>query len=84
MLSLYMNLHRVGFRDLTPFHVQVLCLGLQNQDCCSTSVVKQGDTCSSIAGNANIPLTTLMTNNPNIHVDCNNIYPGEVRHRPHI
>ncbi len=79
-----MNLHRVGFRDLTPFHVQILCLGIPNQDCSTISEVQQGDTCTSIASNASIPLSTLMANNPYINSDCQNIYPGEVRHRPHI
>ena len=73
-----------GFPRITPFHVQVLCLGIQNQDCSTVYVVQQGDTCSSITGTASISLSTLMANNPPINSDCTNIYPGEVRHRSPI
>ena len=79
-----MDLHRLGFRHLTPFHVQVLCLGIPNQDCSTTTVVNSGDTCNSIADTAGIPVSTLMQNNPTINLGCTNIYSGEVRRRSHL
>jgi len=60
------------------FPGEALCLGLQGQDCSIVVVVQAGDTCGSIAGAANIPVSTLQTNNPNVLSDCSNIYPGEV------
>ncbi|KAI9454141.1 hypothetical protein BJY52DRAFT_1123028 [Lactarius psammicola] len=55
-----------------------LCLGLEGEDCTDVVVVQSGDSCSAIADAANIPVSTLLANNPNVNTDCSNIYPGEV------
>jgi hypothetical protein len=60
-------------------HSQNLCLGLVGEDCTTIVVLQTGDSCSSIATAADIPVSTLLANNPNINADCTNIYPGEVR-----
>ncbi|KAH0578853.1 hypothetical protein H2248_003045 [Termitomyces sp. 'cryptogamus'] len=57
---------------------QVLCLGFEGQDCSTVQVVVAGDTCSKIATSANVPLATLLANNPNVNAACTNIYVGEV------
>jgi hypothetical protein len=57
---------------------ELLCMGLWGNDCMTIIPVKSGDSCSSIATAAMIPLSTLLTNNPNINADCSNLYPGEV------
>ena len=59
--------------------VQVLCLGLVGKDCTTVVTIQSGDSCSSIATTAGIPVSTLLANNPNVNSDCTNIYPGEVR-----
>jgi len=55
-----------------------LCLGLVGEDCTTVVTIQSGDSCSSIATAASIPVTTLLANNPNVNTDCTNIYPGEV------
>jgi hypothetical protein len=55
-----------------------LCLGLVGEDCDTVVTIQSGDSCSSIATAANIPVSTLLSNNPNVNTDCSNIYPGEV------
>ncbi|KAI0257003.1 hypothetical protein BJV78DRAFT_1109770, partial [Lactifluus subvellereus] len=60
------------------FPGEVLCLGLQNKDCTTVAVVQSGNWCSTIAGAAGIPVTTLLANNPNVNSGCTNLYPGEV------
>lgn len=62
--------------------LQELCLGIQGQDCSTVIVIQSGDLCTSIAQNAGIPLSTLLSNNPNVNSDCSNIYPGEVSTAP--
>ncbi|EGO02268.1 hypothetical protein SERLA73DRAFT_178126 [Serpula lacrymans var. lacrymans S7.3] len=57
---------------------ELLCLGLTGQDCNVTYVMQSGDTCSTIAAGAGIPLSTLLTNNPNVNPICSDLYPGEV------
>ncbi|EGN92946.1 hypothetical protein SERLA73DRAFT_79160 [Serpula lacrymans var. lacrymans S7.3] len=57
---------------------ETICLGLTGQDCNTTLVVQSGDTCSTISTSVGIPISTLLTNNPNVNPICNNIYPGEV------
>ncbi|KAG5731543.1 hypothetical protein E4T56_gene5484, partial [Termitomyces sp. T112] len=57
---------------------QVLCLGLEGQDCSIVQVVAEGDSCNNITMSANITLATLRANNPNVNANCTNIYPGEV------
>ncbi|KAG2063048.1 hypothetical protein BDR04DRAFT_1164105 [Suillus decipiens] len=57
---------------------EVICLGIQGQDCNVTQVIQTGDTCQSIANAAGIPVKTLLTNNPNVNTTCNDLYPGEV------
>lgn len=59
--------------------VQNLCLGLVGEDCATVATVQSGDSCGSIATAANIPVSTLLSNNPNVNAECSNIYPGEVR-----
>ncbi|KAI0256998.1 hypothetical protein BJV78DRAFT_1150029 [Lactifluus subvellereus] len=56
----------------------VLCLGLQNKDCTTVTVVQTDNGCNAIAGAAGIPVTTLLANNPNVNSGCTNLYPGEV------
>ncbi|KAI0003810.1 hypothetical protein BJV74DRAFT_764107 [Russula compacta] len=60
---------------------EVLCLGLVGQDCSTVTVLHAGDSCSAIADAAGIPVTTLLSNNPNVFSNCTNIYPNEVRYR---
>ncbi|KAH9964190.1 hypothetical protein BC827DRAFT_56327 [Russula dissimulans] len=60
------------------FPGELLCLGLNGQDCTTVAVVKAGDSCGTIANTAGIPVTTLLANNPNVNSGCSNIYPGEV------
>ncbi|KAN0134321.1 hypothetical protein V8E53_007819 [Lactarius tabidus] len=55
-----------------------LCLGLVGEDCSTVATVQSGDSCSSIAATANIPVSTLISNNPNVNANCTNIYPGLV------
>jgi LysM repeat protein len=55
-----------------------LCLGLVGEDCDTVVSVQSGDSCSSIATAANILMSTLIANNPNVNANCTNIYPGEV------
>ncbi|OBZ77203.1 hypothetical protein A0H81_01620 [Grifola frondosa] len=55
-----------------------LCLGITGQDCTVVHVVQSGDFCASIAEAADIDLSTLLANNPNVDTDCTNIYLGEV------
>lgn len=62
------------------FPGEVICLGLSGQDCNTVAVVKEGDTCASIASAANIPFATLLANNPNVDANCDNIGIGEVRY----
>ncbi|KAF8958187.1 hypothetical protein BDZ97DRAFT_1762352 [Flammula alnicola] len=57
---------------------EVLCLGLVGQDCSTVHVVASGDSCNSIAGQANISTADLLTDNPNINAGCTNIDLGEV------
>ena len=58
---------------------QNLCLAQAGEDCATVVVVQSGDYCQLVANAANIPLTTLFANNPNIYSNCTNIYPDEVR-----
>ena len=55
-----------------------ICLGTDGEDCQTTYVVQQEDTCDAIASAHGINSTMLYTNNPNIDEDCANIYVGEV------
>ncbi|KIP05876.1 hypothetical protein PHLGIDRAFT_19580 [Phlebiopsis gigantea 11061_1 CR5-6] len=57
---------------------QELCLGAAGKDCTTTYVVKSGDSCEQIVSNHGINSTILYANNPQIDVDCSNIYVGEV------
>ncbi|KAH7919527.1 hypothetical protein BV22DRAFT_1050981 [Leucogyrophana mollusca] len=57
---------------------ELICLGITGQDCNVTYVMQSGDTCSSIAAAAGIPVSTFLTNNPNVNPICTNIYPDEV------
>ncbi|TFY57896.1 hypothetical protein EVG20_g8362 [Dentipellis fragilis] len=60
------------------FPGEVLCLGLAGEDCKTTYVVTDVDTCATITTANNVTLTTLLANNPNVNTQCSNIYPGEV------
>jgi len=55
-----------------------LCLGTKGEDCRTTHVVSDGDTCDSISSAAGINNTMLTMNNPQINSECSNIYTGEV------
>ena len=59
--------------------VQVICLGLVGQDCTTVHVVQNGDSCPTIASQANITKEQLLVDNPNVNPNCTNIYPGEVK-----
>ena len=59
--------------------VQVICLGLVGQDCKTVHVVQNGDSCPTIASQANITTGELLTDNPNVSAGCTNIYVGEVK-----
>ena len=54
-------------------------MGLVGKDCTTVVVIQPGDSCSSIATAADISVSTLLANNPNVNEDCTNIYPDEVR-----
>ncbi|TIB60801.1 hypothetical protein E3P77_04110 [Wallemia ichthyophaga] len=55
-----------------------LCLGWPGSDCTETYVVKENDTCNSIAYNNQINTTVLWLNNPQIDEHCGNVYVDEV------
>ncbi|KAH7923748.1 hypothetical protein BV22DRAFT_561631 [Leucogyrophana mollusca] len=55
-----------------------LCLGITGQDCNVTYIIQSGDDCETIAEGAGIPMSTLLANNPNVNLNCSNIYPEEV------
>ncbi|KAF5367280.1 hypothetical protein D9615_010465 [Tricholomella constricta] len=57
---------------------QVLCLGIEGQDCSTVRLVVEGDSCGAILSDAGITLDVLRANNPNVDEGCTNIYPGEV------
>ncbi|TCD71388.1 hypothetical protein EIP91_010094 [Steccherinum ochraceum] len=57
---------------------EVICLGVEGQDCTTVHVIAEGEFCFEIAGNAGISLDTLLANNPNVNSDCSNIGVGEV------
>ncbi|TIA88383.1 hypothetical protein E3P99_02664 [Wallemia hederae] len=55
-----------------------LCLGWPGSDCTETYVVKENDTCDSIAYHNQINTTVLWLNNPQIDEACGNVYVDEV------
>jgi LysM repeat protein len=55
-----------------------ICLGTEGADCTSTYVVKSGDTCKKIEDAYGVNSTQFFTNNPNVDLNCSNIYSGEV------
>jgi len=55
-----------------------LCLGMVGQDCTTVTVIKPNDTCFAIAAAADISLSILLQNNPNVDSNCDNIGLGEV------
>ncbi|GLB40909.1 putative lysin motif containing protein [Lyophyllum shimeji] len=57
---------------------QVLCLGIEGQDCSTVHVVAEGDNCEAVAQAAGTTFVILEANNPNVDAGCTNIYPGEV------
>ena len=78
-LHFSLSLHVLKF--IHPFIYlifQVLCLGLVGQDCKTVHVVKTGDSCPTIASQANITDGQLLIDNPNVNPNCTNIYVGEV------
>ena len=65
--------------DCTKLHPgQSICLGIVGEDCKTTYVVRDGDTCDGIQAKTGINATLLYTNNPQINKSCTNIYIGEV------
>ncbi|ORY25807.1 hypothetical protein BCR39DRAFT_277723 [Naematelia encephala] len=62
--------------NLTPN--QIVCLGVQGQDCQKTYTVVANDTCAWVEEMYGMPNGTLYANNPQINGECNNIYIGEV------
>lgn len=63
--------------NLTPG--EVLCLGYVGSDCTTTHVVTADQTCDGVAQTYSMNTTVLYQNNPQLDVDCNNMYIGEVR-----
>lgn len=62
-------------------HMQIgenLCLGTEGQDCTSVHVVSSGDSCATIQQTYQINSTILMSNNPNVDDECDNLYSGLV------
>ncbi|TFY80179.1 hypothetical protein EWM64_g3837 [Hericium alpestre] len=74
----YVNNNTVDAACDNLFAGEVLCLGLQGEDCTTTFVVGSTDTCATITTAYNISLATVLANNPNVNSVCSNIYPGEV------
>lgn len=57
---------------------QVVCLGVEGQDCLKIYTVREGDTCDYIDEMYGMGFETLSYNNPQINDECTNIYVGEV------
>lgn len=55
-----------------------ICLGTAGEDCSTTYVVKDNDTCDGINSAHGLNSTILYLNNPQINQACDNIYIGEV------
>ena len=55
-----------------------LCLGYVGSDCTTTHVVTSGETCDEVAQTYSMNTTVLYQNNPQLDVDCDNMYIGEV------
>lgn len=54
---------------------------MSGEDCTTTYVIQANDTCDQITASHAINSTMLYANNPQINVDCTNLYIGEVRTR---
>jgi LysM repeat protein len=68
-----------GVMDCTKLYPgQSICLGIVGEDCKTTYIVRDGDTCDGIQAKTGINATLLYTNNPQINKRCTNIYIGEV------
>ncbi|KAH6873669.1 hypothetical protein BKA70DRAFT_1129908, partial [Coprinopsis sp. MPI-PUGE-AT-0042] len=61
------------------FPGQIICLARTNLNCSPVAVVETGDTCTSLAAEAGITFSDILTNNPNVNPNCSNIFPGLVR-----
>ena len=70
--------------DLMLVYAQLLCLGLEGEDCTTVVVAQGGDTCDGIANAAGIPVDTLLANNPNVESECDDIPDGTVSHLSHV
>lgn len=57
---------------------QVICLGVEDEDCTKIYTVVEGDTCEWIQEMYGMDANTLWSNNPQINNECTNIYVGEV------
>ncbi|OCF34652.1 hypothetical protein I317_01134 [Kwoniella heveanensis CBS 569] len=57
---------------------QVVCLGIEGQDCTKVYTVVADDTCAYLQETYGISNETLWSNNPQIDAACDNIYVGEV------
>jgi len=62
--------------NLTPG--EIICLGIQGQDCTKVYTVVANDTCQWIEEMYGVSNATLVANNPQIDEECSNIYVGEV------
>ncbi|KAH6899472.1 hypothetical protein BKA70DRAFT_1437281 [Coprinopsis sp. MPI-PUGE-AT-0042] len=60
------------------FPGQIICLARTNLNCSPVAVVETGDTCTSLAAEAGITFSDILTNNPNVNPNCSNIFPGLV------
>ncbi|KAF9451422.1 carbohydrate-binding module family 50 protein [Macrolepiota fuliginosa MF-IS2] len=65
-----------GCSNLAPG--QEICLGYPSEDCSTTYVVQDNDTCDGINSAHSLNSTILYLNNPQINQACDNIYIGEV------
>lgn len=57
---------------------QSLCLAWAGYDCTELATVQAQDSCQDILAAANINMTALLYNNPQIGQDCAGLYVGEV------
>ncbi|KIJ25840.1 carbohydrate-binding module family 50 protein [Sphaerobolus stellatus SS14] len=55
-----------------------ICVASPQINCSKVNTVKSGDSCTGIATSSNITVNQLVSLNPNVNVNCTNIFPGEV------
>ncbi|KIJ56418.1 carbohydrate-binding module family 50 protein [Sphaerobolus stellatus SS14] len=55
-----------------------ICVASPQINCSKVVTVESGDSCTGIATSSNITVNQLVSLNPNVNVNCTNIFPGEV------